>query len=292
MALALGATAIVIVALLWEIVVPHFERVRERRRANRRRVAGAGHDPGRERRAEQRARALLRSCVNEEEWAMYRDLGFIRVWGAGAGRRGVLRLPGLPAQADRRLRAPDRPPAQRVLRRVPRPDPAVRQLAAARVRRRPGQVDGADRRRGAPAGAVQPAHARPSGRSAPRATRPVAPAPVGARARAPPARREDAGWRRRAPERDGPQAQLARPHRGAGASSGPRLPEGDRLRRRGAVPADRRAWPRPGSRRCPATSTCGRWRRRSRTASAPRAAPRWSSTRWPSPTGSRWARRG
>jgi hypothetical protein len=24
---------------------------------------------------------LLRSCVNEEEWAMYRDLGFLRVWG-------------------------------------------------------------------------------------------------------------------------------------------------------------------------------------------------------------------
>ena len=40
-----------------------------------------GYDPGRERRAEQRARTLLRSCVNEEEWAMYRDLGFIRVWG-------------------------------------------------------------------------------------------------------------------------------------------------------------------------------------------------------------------
>jgi hypothetical protein len=39
------------------------------------------HDPGRERRAEQRARELLRSCVNEEEWAMYRDLGFIRVEG-------------------------------------------------------------------------------------------------------------------------------------------------------------------------------------------------------------------
>jgi hypothetical protein len=38
-------------------------------------------DPGRERRAEQRARELLRSCVNEEEWAMYRDLGFIRVSG-------------------------------------------------------------------------------------------------------------------------------------------------------------------------------------------------------------------
>jgi hypothetical protein len=39
------------------------------------------HDPGRERRAEQRARELLRSCVNAEEWAMYRDLGFIRVAG-------------------------------------------------------------------------------------------------------------------------------------------------------------------------------------------------------------------
>jgi hypothetical protein len=43
------------------------------------------YDPGRERRAEHRARELLRSCVNHEEWAMYRDLGFIRV----AGRRGV-----------------------------------------------------------------------------------------------------------------------------------------------------------------------------------------------------------
>ena len=41
----------------------------------------AGFDPGRERRAEQRARELLKSCVNEEEWAMYRDLGLIRVWG-------------------------------------------------------------------------------------------------------------------------------------------------------------------------------------------------------------------
>jgi hypothetical protein len=39
------------------------------------------YDPGRERRAEHRARQLLRSCVNEEEWAMYRDLGFIRVAG-------------------------------------------------------------------------------------------------------------------------------------------------------------------------------------------------------------------
>jgi hypothetical protein len=45
-------------------------------------------DPGRERRAEQRARELLRSCVNDEEWAMYRDLGFIRVHGRQSGRDG------------------------------------------------------------------------------------------------------------------------------------------------------------------------------------------------------------
>src|ERR687894_603870 len=29
-----------------------------------------------------RARELLRSCVNDEEWEMYRDLGMIRVWGS------------------------------------------------------------------------------------------------------------------------------------------------------------------------------------------------------------------
>jgi hypothetical protein len=52
---------------------------RRRRKASR--GAGFLYDPGRERRAEQRARELLRSCVNDEEWAMYRDLGFIRVNG-------------------------------------------------------------------------------------------------------------------------------------------------------------------------------------------------------------------
>src|SRR5919199_3948226 len=60
------------------------DRRLEARRARReRRAAGQqpGYEPGRERRAEQRARELLKSCVNEEEWAMYRDLGFIRVWG-------------------------------------------------------------------------------------------------------------------------------------------------------------------------------------------------------------------
>jgi hypothetical protein len=52
-------------------------RGRRARRVERREL----RDPGRERRAEQRARELLRSCVNDEEWGMYRDLGFIRVNG-------------------------------------------------------------------------------------------------------------------------------------------------------------------------------------------------------------------
>jgi hypothetical protein len=91
--LALCATLIVIVALLWEVVMPRLTQGLARRRANRRRVAGEGFDPGRERRAEQRARVLLRSCVNDEEWAMYRDLGFLRVWGTqaeGPASRGAL----------------------------------------------------------------------------------------------------------------------------------------------------------------------------------------------------------
>src|SRR5215208_766967 len=83
MVLALSATAIVIVALLWEVTLPQLQEAYERHKARRARVHdGFGpYDPGRERRAEQRARQLLRSCVNDEEWAMYRDLGFIRVWG-------------------------------------------------------------------------------------------------------------------------------------------------------------------------------------------------------------------
>jgi hypothetical protein len=81
MLLALTVTVIVIVALLWEVAWPWIAEALERRRAGRRRVGVGGYDTGRERRAEQRARELLKSCVSEEEWAMYRDLGFIRVWG-------------------------------------------------------------------------------------------------------------------------------------------------------------------------------------------------------------------
>src|SRR5207249_2834782 len=93
MLLALGATAIVVVALLWEVAMPRLVEGFERHRARRARVDDPtqGYDPGRERRAEQRARSLLRSCVNDEEWAMYRDLGFIRVWGTQADGPGAWR---------------------------------------------------------------------------------------------------------------------------------------------------------------------------------------------------------
>jgi hypothetical protein len=84
---ALCVTGIVVIALLWEVVRPYLKRRAEARkalRAARERGEIHAYDPGRERRAEQRARELLRSCVNDEEWEMYRDLGFIRVWGGQA----------------------------------------------------------------------------------------------------------------------------------------------------------------------------------------------------------------
>ena len=95
MLLALLALALIALVLTMPIILRAVRAWRKRRTA---RVASTGppdlelYDPGRERRAEQRARELLRSCVNDEEWAMYRDLGFIRVAGrhsrreAGGGR--------------------------------------------------------------------------------------------------------------------------------------------------------------------------------------------------------------
>ncbi len=85
MELALGATLIVILALLWEVSWPTVTEAFARLRARRARVPATDFDPGRERRAEQRARQLLRSCVNDEEWEMYRDLGLLRVWGSISG---------------------------------------------------------------------------------------------------------------------------------------------------------------------------------------------------------------
>jgi hypothetical protein len=82
--LASAAAALIVFLLVAEVLGPRLAAGwRERRlrmRAHRRHLGLVQYDPGRERRAEQRARALLRSCVNHEEWEMYRDLGFIRVW--------------------------------------------------------------------------------------------------------------------------------------------------------------------------------------------------------------------
>ncbi len=110
MLLGLTTAALVLGALLWEVsrpkLIASYTRLREwaRARARERRMAAEivraralDHDPGREHRAEQRARKLLRSCVDEHEWAMYRDLGFLRVWGGGRGEgQAYLIYPHLP----------------------------------------------------------------------------------------------------------------------------------------------------------------------------------------------------
>jgi hypothetical protein len=142
--------------LVWDVVAPELKPQLARWRAHLATGRGeevAAYDPGRERRAEQRARELLRSCVDEEDWEMYRDLGFLRVWGSdGAGTgagHGVapyayLIYPHKPIVAYV-------PQSSRLLSEycvdVPRPRAALRQRPAAALRRRAGEVDGADRRR-------------------------------------------------------------------------------------------------------------------------------------------------
>ena len=92
MLLALLALALIALVLAAPLIIGAVKRRRAARPEGRRRRRHGGleplsfYDPGRERRAEQRARELLRSCVNDEEWAMYRDLGFIRVAGRHARR--------------------------------------------------------------------------------------------------------------------------------------------------------------------------------------------------------------
>lgn len=89
---ALISLALIAVVLALPLLSRQLIRIRKARAA--RRAARSGpfdiplYDPGRERRAEQRARELLRSCVNDEEWAMYRELGFIRMHGRHPRRGG------------------------------------------------------------------------------------------------------------------------------------------------------------------------------------------------------------
>jgi hypothetical protein len=61
---------------------------RRRARADARAARHPAYDPGRERRAELRARELLRSVVGDQAYAMYRELGFIRLQGHQGNDRG------------------------------------------------------------------------------------------------------------------------------------------------------------------------------------------------------------
>jgi hypothetical protein len=108
MAFGLATAALVLGALVWELSRPKLlarlaqarARVRERRLAHRaERVRALDYDPGRERRAELRARALLRSCLSELDWEMYRDLGFLRVFGLAGERYAYLIYPHKPVVA-------------------------------------------------------------------------------------------------------------------------------------------------------------------------------------------------
>ena len=84
-AVALSIVALVALSLAAFLAAQDIlTRSRARPRRERRRRQRPVPDPGAERRAERRARALLKSIVNRDEWEMYRDLGFIRI----AGRRG------------------------------------------------------------------------------------------------------------------------------------------------------------------------------------------------------------
>jgi len=75
-------------------------RWRSRRRRGGAETPSPSYDPGRERRAEVRARDLLRSVVSGEEYAMYVELGFIELAGEGGnGGYGYLLYPHRPIVA-------------------------------------------------------------------------------------------------------------------------------------------------------------------------------------------------
>ena len=203
MAVALAATAIVVLALLWEVSMPWIDRRLEERRARRERrrpdQGPPGYDPGRERRAEQRARELLRSCVNEEEWAMYRDLGFLRVWGGQSHPDGPEELRGVDYAY---LIYPHKPivaylpQTGRLLNEycVEFPD-ETRPYGSPRLPDSDdvlAEVDGAERRRAPRHRRGEPPPARPPVRPAPDRARPVAARPLGARAPRP--RDARRGW--------------------------------------------------------------------------------------------------
>ena len=76
--------------------------VRARAALLRARIAAApeedieAYDPGRERRAEARARELLRSCVSDEDWEMYRTSASCACGAPDATRAAATRTPSVP----------------------------------------------------------------------------------------------------------------------------------------------------------------------------------------------------
>lgn len=101
------AAAVVIGALaavaFGPTAVERGRRARRSRRAGRSqtRLPEPAYDPGRELRAERKARELLRATVGDEEYAMYASLGFLRVLGEArdGGRYGYLIYPHRPIVA-------------------------------------------------------------------------------------------------------------------------------------------------------------------------------------------------
>ena len=99
MTLVVATSTIVVVALAAIGFGPTLvRRLRARRERRPPTPSVPALDPGRERRAEARARELLRSVVSDEEYAMYAELGFIAVDGDGRGY-GYLLYPHRPIVA-------------------------------------------------------------------------------------------------------------------------------------------------------------------------------------------------
>jgi hypothetical protein len=100
LSLAIATAAVVIGVLALVGFGPALaERLGRRRGGRAARPSPPLFDPGRERRAEARARELLRSVVSAEEYAMYAELGFIAVDGSGEGGYEYLLYPHRPIVA-------------------------------------------------------------------------------------------------------------------------------------------------------------------------------------------------
>jgi len=96
------ASSVIVIAVLAGVAFGPTLGARLSGRRRRRRVEPPPppYDPGRERRAETRARELLRSVVSGEEYAMYAELGFIALDGAQRdGGYGYLLYPHRPIVA-------------------------------------------------------------------------------------------------------------------------------------------------------------------------------------------------